>query len=218
MNPLERQVDELGRKLLEALKVNEALLTENAGLTDEISGYMRTNRTQSRQIGALSAELRKLSAADPRSADIQTVLVNWQNLTGRKRAAIDPSTKRWRMVATALKREHGVQGMDGQERCIHAVEGVALLPYVGTHGRQAHGKPSRRYDDVQYALGDESMVERALKYRAVVLGACTDDLVMAWEQAGKTLDLYATIVMRRFARQEIVEPQANVIPIRKEAA
>lgn len=172
-----------------------SLLLENGQLTEEVSGLLDTTRRQGREIVGLKNELRKQDIEDPSNAAVQVLLQNWLRLTGRgARTVVEPGGKRWKVAKAALKRE------GGQQRCLESIEGYALLPYVGAHGRQATGKQSQRFDDIEHSLGDETKVDRGRKYRAQALGASADMLFEAYEAANATAHLYLTASIGRNCR------------------
>lgn len=213
-----------------------SFVEENEKLTNQLSGYMATQRRDAGTIGSLTAELRKRDIEDPANADVQCVLDNWvhhcRSITRKGRQpVIDPGSKRWTIARKALKR-HSVA------ECLEAIEGLALLPYVTDRGRTATGRPSQRYDDIEYALKDETTVERCRKYRARVLGASADMLFEASQAASATACLYSTAFLTKLGRERFDampreeqiahrvrvarvlygDGESNVVPIRRDAA
>jgi hypothetical protein len=179
------------------------LAEQNAAQAEELSGALHTVR----KLGAENLRLRGAvphgDPDDPKTANVWFILENWLWLCrGRKRSdglgrlpVIDPGSKRWRIVQAAERREP-----EGAVACIEAIEGLACKPYVSSHGRSAEGRPSQRYDDVEYALKDETTVERCRRYRAEVLGASEPVLFHAWQQCAASDHLYFSLWMGKRAR------------------
>lgn len=180
------------------------LAEKNARLGEEISGLLYTTRRQGHEIVSLKAEATKRAKTSTNAAQIECVLVNWMRLCrgrtshdGKKGRlpVIDADSKRWKLVAKALK-SHDVS------ECLEAVEGLAAMPYVGAYGRAASGLPSQRYDDIEYALKDEGQIEKARKWRAQALGASERALFDAWTAASGTETFYLTAWLNRYQRDE----------------
>lgn len=178
------------------------LAEQNAAQAEELSGALHTIR----KLGAENSRLRgqTIHAGDDlKTANVWVILENWLWLCrGRKRGdkrgrlpLIDPGSKRWTIAAKAEKREP-----EGVRACVEAVEGLACKPFVTNHGRSPQGRPSQRYDDIEYALKDETAVERCRKYRAEVLGATEGVLFAAWQQLAATEGLYWSLWQDRVAR------------------
>lgn len=177
---------------------------ENEELTDEISGLLDTTRRQGREIVGLKNELRQRDADDPSHVEVRILLENWKRLNGKTdRCIIAPGSKRWKIAKAALKREDCLQD------CIESIEGYALLPYVVGGQRRGNGKPSERYDDLEYALGDETRVDKGRKYRAMALGADEPALFRAWKAADATKDLYFSAWWGKWNRERTTQEQAR---------
>jgi hypothetical protein len=173
----------------------QKLLNENEELTNEVSGLLSQVRQQARREQALTRELTKLRSDDPASAEIEIVLANWKHHTGHPKAKTPVGGKRWVVVKKALK-DHTL------EELLEAIEGLALVPYVGNHGRKTDGKPSERYDDVEHALRDETTIARFRSYRARALKASSSVLLDVYAAVGATETLYASAVLGALAREE----------------
>jgi len=176
---------------------------KNARLTEDLSGALHTIR----KLGAENLRLRGAGTHahpdDPKTANVYVVLENWLWLCrGRKRSdgkprlpVIDPGSKRWTIAQRAINREP-----EGVRACVEAIEGLACKPYVSAHGRTEHGRPSQRYDDIEYALKDETTVERCRRYRAEVLGANEPILWQAYQAANASAFLYGMLWSESYAR------------------
>jgi hypothetical protein len=182
------------------------LSEQNAKLTDELSGALHAVR----KLGAENVKLRGASVHSPESdiktANVWIVLENWLWLCrGRKRndgkgrlPLIDPGSTRWTIASRAIKREP-----EGVHACLEAIEGLAAKPYViSGQGRSATGRPSQRVDDIQYALKDETTVERCRRYRAEVLGASEAVLFHAWQACSATDHFYFVAWSGKRARDQ----------------
>jgi hypothetical protein len=171
---------------------------KNALLTDELSGALHTVR----KLGAENSRLRgggpHNAPDDPKTVNVWIILENWMWLCrGRKRndrkprlPVIDPGSKRWQIASRALKRES-----EGMIACIEAIEGLACRPYVidTPPFRSASGRPSQRKDDIEYALKDETQVEKARMWRAETLGASEPALWHAYQAAEASAFLYGVL-------------------------
>jgi hypothetical protein len=178
---------------------------ENERLTEDLSGLLDTTRRQGNEIVGLKNALAQADVDHASNAQVQCLLLNWMHLCrGRtpddklkgRRPIIAPGSARWKIARAAL-REHTVQ------ECLEAIEGLAALPYVGAHGRKADGKPSERFDDLEYALKDETFIEKARKYRARALGASERALFDAWRAAEATQTLYLTAWLGKWNRLQV---------------
>lgn len=173
-----------------------SLLAENEALTEEISGLLDTTRRQGREVVALKRELNRATESDPKSQDVRGVLDAWKRLCGHPRAKCPTDGKAWKVTLRAM-RHHS------RQEVMEAIEGLALMPYVGAHGRQAAGKPSDRYDDVEHALKDETTIRRFRTYRARALGASSLDLFGVYEALAAEADLYLRAAVTRWHREEL---------------
>lgn len=111
---------------------------------------------------ALEGELRQRAEADPKSKEVRAVLEHWQRACGHERAAVPMTGARAKAVRSMLR----IPKFD-EAFLRRAVDGAALLPFVGPQGRQgddSHG--ANRHDDITLICRDEQHVERFEGYVA----------------------------------------------------
>lgn len=175
---------------------NRELAEMNAELSEEVSGLMIQVRKQAGREAALARELRAVFEADPRAEEIREVLEAWKRLLGHKRAKCPADGKRYKLVRAAL-RSHT------KEELIEALEGLALVPFVGAHGRKPNGKKHERYDDVEHALRDEVTIQRCRGYRERARRASFESLHEVYKASEATAHAHftaLTLAMERDAR------------------
>ncbi len=114
-------------------------------------------RRQRRSIGALRAQLADKHRTAPNAEEVRRVLEHWQHKL-MPRAEIPLDGKRADLVRKQLR------NFDADTLCL-AVDGLAMVPFVGAHGRQAHDGPdAKRHADVSHFCGDEERVQRMAGY------------------------------------------------------
>jgi hypothetical protein len=129
---------------------------------DDLDGAWRDVRSKNRRIGALEAELAKQAEADPGAQEVKGVLRHWIEALGKnpKTTKIPLDGKRAKVVRGALK-DHS------PEECREAIDGLATKRFAGPGGRHRIKAPGTKlFDDIHYALGDESTIERCRGYLA----------------------------------------------------
>jgi hypothetical protein len=197
---------------LDEAQLHQKLLSENEHLTEEVSGLLYTTRKHAASIAALKRELRKERAADPESQRIRVLLARWQTLTGHvsKQVNVEPGGARWEAVRKTMKHYAKLLEPGEVDALIdEALQGLALMPYVGEHGGRAPtGHPARRYDEPRHALldknskVDEGKIEAMRLVKARAGKASSSVLLDVYAAVGATETLYATAVLDALAREE----------------
>lgn len=167
----------------------------NERLGHELAAQQGIARREAMRAMAAERRLSEMREDDPDSEQIRSILELWRELTGHKRAKIPASGKRWAAVKRALK-DH----TEGE--VIEAIEGLALFPYVGAHGRKPDGVEKERYDDVEHALRDEITIQRFRSYRNRAKGASFEAVWEMWERTRATSDGYYRQVLHRLYEEE----------------
>lgn len=110
---------------------------------------------KNREIARLRKELADFRDEQPEAGEVRDLLILWKaRLNKNGRTDIGSGGKRWKIAQAALKRW-------GQARCEQAIVGLSMMPWAGPGGRAAQEYPgSKRYDDVEHALGDEVRMEK----------------------------------------------------------
>ena len=115
---------------------------------------------------------------------VRAVLSHWREVCkgGSKRVGISLDGDRAKVVRRALRSlTTGDLEARGQ-RCLDAVSGLALRPYVGPRGRVAtDSNGATRRDDVRYALMDEQHIEEHAAYWARAQGSDVRRKFEAWQ-------------------------------------
>lgn len=188
--PLEALVVEYEDKLLE-------LGQHISMLEDQLAGRERQLRREGATVVSLQRELSRVREEEPESETIRTVLEHWRRVTGRtKQTKIGMSTSRAQVVRKALK-------FHTPEELVEALDGLALLPYVGAHGRKAVGDESERYDEVKHALRDEETVDRFISYRRrAVETADSQRMFDTWQRIAALERAYAALVLTAACKRE----------------
>jgi hypothetical protein len=117
---------------------------------------------KNREIGRLKKELAAFRDDQPESGPVKELLILWKTVLNKNaRTYIGLDGKRAKIAGLAIKKW-------GQPRCEKAIIGLSLQPWAGPRGRAAqeyHG--SKRYDDIEHALGDEVRMENLVKVAAM---------------------------------------------------
>lgn len=145
--PISSDSTRIEQLLAEINRIRDAASLDVQNLQNDIIG-------KNREIGRLKAELAKAQEEEPEHDEVRELLLLWKALTLRNaKTDIKPGGKRYKLVKTAVKRW-------GRERCENAIQGLALKPYAGPRGRSHVEYPgSKKYADVEHALGDEVRME-----------------------------------------------------------
>lgn len=193
---------------------------------DDLMGQTQTVTVQGKEIGKLKRELS--SETTPLAQDVRRVLEFWQRK--HPRANIDPAGSRAKVVRGAMKLGHTDPPLacpvhdllaDGEKRdkdarctvadeLIEALEGLALMPFVGPHGRCAEGgRGTRRFDGIEYALTDrksggpsEATIERFRGYARRAKLAPSEKLLVAYQLTGDVHETYARYLLDALAREQ----------------
>lgn len=206
-----RMTDQLELARTPACPHCRVLAEQNAQLAEEASGLLKAQRYLAGENSRLSSKSVDDDLRDPKKAPIIIVLENWAHLMGkRKDVLIGPGTKRWALTRQALSREEQMGEGMGLKRCLMAIEGLACKPYVTGHGRSASGRPSERFDDVKYALGDETRVDACLKYRAQAMDATEAEWFDAWKAVDATQQLYFQVWLGKWTRDQTMAERKAV--------
>jgi hypothetical protein len=110
-----------------------------------------------REKGRLKAELAKQREESPQAQDARRVFDHWVVRLGKNANTVfGPAREK---AVQARLQEFPV------EVVLKAVDGCALMPWVGPHGRQAdEGKGAKRHDELALICRDETTVERFAGY------------------------------------------------------
>jgi hypothetical protein len=149
-----------GEPVQEAQALRAELARIKAAAEADIHSLANDLAAKNREIGRLKRELSTLREEEPNAKEVKDLLLHWKAMTGKNgRTYIGADGKRWKVTKAALKRH-------GFEMCQKAVDGLAARPYLGPKGgRYAHlPAGGERKDDIEYALGDETRVERCCAY------------------------------------------------------
>jgi hypothetical protein len=136
----------------------QALETELARLRQLAAADLQSAQNdvaaKNRQIGQLKKELADYRDEQPESGPVKELLILWKTQCGKgAKTYIGLDGKRAKVAAAAIRKW-------GQNRCEQAIIGLSLKPYAGPKGRSATEYPgSKRYDDIEHALGDETRLE-----------------------------------------------------------
>jgi hypothetical protein len=123
----------------------------------EASRLLSQHLQDMRTIGALKAELSKQRKNSPQAQQAKEVFEHWVGRLGKNRNVVF-GPAREKAVLARLK-EFPL------EVVLKAVDGCALMPYVGPHGRQPEGgKGAKKHDDLSLICRDETTVERFAGY------------------------------------------------------
>lgn len=123
----------------------------------EASRLLSQHLQDMRTIGTLKAELTKQRRNSPQAKQAKEVFEHWVDRLG-KNANVVFGPAREKAVQARLK-EFPL------EVVLRAVDGCALMPYVGPHGRQSDaGKGAKKHDDLSLICRDETTVERFAGY------------------------------------------------------
>lgn len=156
---------------------------------DQLAEKERLQRSQGATIQALKRELAAAREEEPEADAIRDLLDAWKRLTGHPRAKTPLAGERAKFVRQALKHHE-------PDELLEALNGLALYPYATGKGRQASGTPKQRYDDVEYALKNEKVIDqmrgRAQRAWLLAQGGVAEARVIAdetWATAMRWLDL-----------------------------
>lgn len=186
--------------IIKTLEANMVELT--AHKEQEIAGMELQLRRAGAAEVALRTELRRQRGEEPDSEVIRGRLDKWLVVTGRaarkgRRPSIAPGGKRWEIVKKALKLKNIETGKPySVEELDEALEGLGLYPFVGPKGRQQFG--SKRYDEIEHALGDETKIDRFIGYARNFYMAAhlhLDEAVRRWHQASAQEALMAAAII-----------------------
>lgn len=172
----------------------------NAKLNEELAVQRAIAIREARRSNALTQQLRVAHEEDQSSVEIRRLLSEWQKLLGHPKAKIHAGGKRWQTAKGAL-RHHSF------DECLEAIQGLALFPYVVNATRSPSGDPKQRYDGVEHALRDETVIERMRKEKRRAGEASFFDLEEVWYAVRATADFYGQVAVAA-ARREQAEREA----------
>ena len=123
----------------------------------EVSQLLDRHLQDMRTIGALKAELSRQRKNSPQAQQAKQVFEHWVERLGKNRNVVfGPAREK---AVQARLREYPL------EVVLKAVDGCALMPYVGPHGRQpTAGAGAKKHDDLALICRDETTVERFAGY------------------------------------------------------
>lgn len=171
---------------------NDKLAAENAGLT------LQLKRAAQAEHGIRQQMKRMLDDDTADDETIRSLIEFWKRRLGHPRAKAPKSGKRWKVVKGAL-RHHTA------EELRLAIEGLALVPYVGAGGRRAQGSEDQRYDEVEYAIGDEVRVKQMRRRFELAQDLSVQNASVLWEtwQSVAALErVYAALVLSAAVKVE----------------
>lgn len=122
----------------------------------EVSQLLDRHLQDMRTISALKAELSRQRKNSPQAQQARQVFEYWVERLGKNgNVVFGPAREK---AVQARLREYPL------EVVLRAVDGCALMPYVGPHGRQADGRGAKKHDDLALICRDETTVERFASY------------------------------------------------------
>ena len=216
-------------KCAEKDEVIRTLSDQQAEQATEIAGLQLQLRRAGQAEVALRNQLNQATEADTEhDVEIRTLCDAWKRLLGHPKAKAPKTGKRWKVAKAAL-RHHSA------EECMEAIQGLALLPYVGPKGRVATGDEKQRFDDLEHCLGDETKVDRFRGYwlraqEAAELG--TEAMFDTWQKVSALEVHWSGLVLGAAVRREqeqqsaseeramaeVDDGLAQVIPLQRKAA
>lgn len=125
----------------------EAILVDLENAETELRVQRRANVALRNQNAAMRED-------EPEAEAIREVLDYWKARLKHPRAKTPLSGERAAKVRARLRDGFTVQ------RLKRAVDGCALMPYVGAGGRKPFGKPSERHDDLELICRNEVKVRQ----------------------------------------------------------
>lgn len=136
---------------------------------------------------------------------VKAILLHWREVCkgGSKRVGISLDGDRAKIVRKALRSlTAGNLEVRGQ-RCLDAVSGLALRPYVGPRGRVAtDSSGATRRDDIRYALMDEQHIEEHAGYWGRAQGSDVRRKFEAWQGIALVAERHFEL-WRQAAREEV---------------
>lgn len=168
----------------------------------EIAGLQQQLRRAGAAEMALRNELAKVREDEPEAQEIRAVLNHWKRRLGHPKAKCPLTGKRAKVVRAAL-RSHSLAEL------LEAVDGLALRPFAGPHGRHAILKPGdRRYDDVEHALGDEKRIQEHREFWARAQASSIEQRLQAWQSVAAVEQRYFDLYFELVGRDGVPEQQA----------
>lgn len=141
-------------EIIETLQTSEAIALEDRDLADRECRRLRLEAARLRK------ELQDVREADPKSQLIREVCDYWVKTLGKtKRTKTPTNGARWIKVRARLNDNFTAADLK------KAIDGCALMPFVGPHGRQpTETSGAKRHDDLELICRDETTVERFIGY------------------------------------------------------
>lgn len=162
--------------ILEGHGALAALQAELNEAHQEIAGLQQQLRRAGSAEMALRRELNRVREDEPQAQEVRAVLDHWKRRLGHPKAKCPLTGKRAKVVRLAL-RSHSLAEV------LEAVDGLALVPFVGARGRKQQGEPHERHDDVEHCLGDEQRIMRFRGYLQRARGTTVERRLELWRQA-----------------------------------
>jgi hypothetical protein len=157
---------------------------------------------QLRRAGRVEAQLRKeidqIKEDDPKAADIREIVDHWKKKLGHPKIKFSIHDGRADIVRKALKHRD-------KEELIKAIDGLALLPYVGPQGRTANPNGATRHDRLGLVFKDVETIDRFMAYAERAETQAERDPNRLWakyEELNAHAMAYMDLVMAALTRRE----------------
>ena len=178
------------------LKTAEANIVE---LGEMLAGRELQLRRAGQAEVALRRELDRTREEAPDGETVRVILNYWKRKLGHPRAKSPLTGKRAQVVRKALRENKA-------EEIMEAIDGLALVPFVGDGGRRPTGTPEQRYDELEIALRDETSVRRfrgyAQRAKALADGAEWRKLAEVHHEAAVVADEYWRLLLEHFEYED----------------
>lgn len=174
------------------LELNMAIMAE------EREGLQLQLRQAGRKQVQLQKEINDIREADPKGLEIKEIVDYWKKRLGHPKIKFSIHDGRADIVRKALKHRD-------KDELLKAIDGLALLPYVGPQGRTSNPNGATRHDRLGLVFKDVETIDRFISYAERADNQAernADRLFDKYQELQAHADMYMNLVMNALAVKE----------------